>query len=73
MNGECFRAYVEHLLLPTLREDDIVILDSLGSPTSKAARQLIQAAGAKRWYLLPYSPDLNPIKQAFAKIKHWMR
>lgn len=55
----CFRAYVEHLLLPTLREDDIVILDSLGSHTSKAARQLIQAARARLWYLLQYSPDLT--------------
>ncbi|WP_445215585.1 IS630 family transposase [Bradyrhizobium sp. Pa8] len=73
INGECFRAYVKHLLLPTLREGDIVILDNLGSHKSKAVRQMIQAAGARLWYLPPYSPDLNPIEQAFSKIKHWMR
>lgn len=73
INGECFRAYVEHLLRPTLREGDIVILDNLGSHKSKAVRQMIQAAGARLWYLPPYSPDLNPIEQAFSKIKHWMR
>ena len=74
INGECFRAYVEAHLLPTLREPgDIVILDNLGSHKSKAVRQMIQAAGARLWYLPPYSPDLNPIEQAFAKIKHWMR
>jgi hypothetical protein len=60
INGECFRAYVKHLLLPTLREGDIVILDNLGSHKSKAVRQMIQAAGARLWYLPPYSPDLNP-------------
>jgi putative transposase len=70
INGECFRAYVKHLLLPTLREGDIVILDNLGSHKSKAVRQKIQAAGARLWYLPPYSPDLNPIEQAFSKIKH---
>jgi transposase len=73
INGECFRAYVQHLLLPTLRDGDIVILDNLGSHKSKAVRQMIQSAGARLWYLPPYSPDLNPIEQAFAKIKHWMR
>lgn len=64
---------MKHLLLPTLREGDIVILDNLGSHKSKAVRQMIQAAGARLWYLPPYSPDLNPIEQAFSKIKHWMR
>lgn len=73
INGECFRAYVEHILLPTLRPSDIVILDNLGSHKSKTIRTMIQAVGARLWYLPPYSPDLNPIEQAFAKIKHWMR
>jgi transposase len=73
INGECFRAYVKHLLLPTLHEGDIVILDNLGSHKSKAVRQMIKAAGARLWYLPPYSPDLNPIEQAFSKIKHWMK
>ena len=48
-------------------------MDNLGSHKSAAIRQMIQAAGARLWYLPPYSPDLNPIEQAFAKIKHWMR
>jgi transposase len=64
---------VKHLLLPTLREGDIVILDNLGSHKSKAVRQMIQAAGARLWFLPPYSSDLNPIEQAFSQIKHWMR
>jgi putative transposase len=59
--------------LPTLREGDIVILDNLGSQKPRAVRQMIQAAAARLWYLPPYSPDLNPIEQAFSKIKHWDR
>jgi transposase len=73
INGECFRAYVEQQLIPKLRPGDIVIMDNLGSHKSAALRRLIRAAGARLWYLPPYSPDLNPIEQAFAKIKHWMR
>ena len=73
INGECFRAYVQQLLLPQLRPGDIVIMDNLGSHKSAAVRSLINAAGARLWYLPPYSPDLNPIEQTFAKIKHWMR
>ena len=73
INGVCFRAYVDQLLVPTLRPGDIVVMDNLGSHKSAAIRQLIQAAGARLWFLPPYSPDLNPIEQAFAKIKHWMR
>jgi transposase len=73
INGQSFRAYVEQQLVPTLRPGDIVILDNLGSHKSTALRQIIKAAGARLWFLPPYSPDLNPIEQAFAKIKHWMR
>ena len=73
IDGECFRAYVEQQLVPVLRPGDIVIMDNLGSHKSAALRRLIKAAGARLWYLPPYSPDLNPIEQAFAKIKHWMR
>lgn len=73
INGHCFRAYVEQELVPTLRAGDIVIMDNLGSHKSVAVRQLIKEAGARLWFLPPYSPDLNPIEQAFAKIKHWMR
>ena len=73
INGECFRAYVHQQLVPTLRSGDIVIMDNLGSHKSAAIRRAIKAAGARLWFLPPYSPDLNPIEQAFAKIKHWMR
>lgn len=73
INGPCFQAYVQQLLVPTLQPGDIVIMDNLGSHKSKTVREAITAAGARLWYLPPYSPDLNPIEQAFAKIKHWMR
>ena len=73
INGECFRAYVNQELIPTLKPGDIVILDNLGSHKSKAVRDAVKAAGARLWFLPKYSPDLNPIEQAFAKIKHWMR
>ncbi len=73
INGQSFRAYVEQILLPTLKPGDIVIMDNLGSHKAAIIRQLIKAAGARLWFLPPYSPDLNPIEQAFAKIKHWMR
>src|ERR1700751_2322565 len=73
INGQCFRAYVEQQLVPTLKPGDIVIMDNLGSHKAAPNRQMIQAAGARLWYLPPYSPDLNPIEQTFAKIKHWMR
>lgn len=73
INGQCFRAYVEQLLVPALRPGDIVVMDNLGSHKSAAVGSMIRAAGARLWFLPPYSPDLNPIEQAFAKIKHWMR
>jgi transposase len=73
INGECFRAYVEQQLIPVLREGDIVIMDNLGSHKSAAIRSIIKAVGARLWYLPPYSPDLNPIEQAFSKVKHWLR
>lgn len=73
INGECFRAYVDQILVPTLKPGDIVVMDNLGSHKSKMVRDAIKAAGARLWFLPPYSPDLNPIEQTFAKIKHWMR
>lgn len=73
INGACFRAYVEQQLAPVLKPGDIVIMDNLGSHKGKAVRQIIEAKGATLRFLPPYSPDLNPIEQAFAKIKHWMR
>jgi transposase len=73
INGTLFRAYVEQVLVPTLRPGDIVVMDNLGSHKAAAIRQLIKSADARLWFLPPYSPDLNPIEQVFAKVKHWMR
>jgi transposase len=73
INGESFRTYVEKVLVPTLRPGDIVIMDNLGSHKGKAVRQFIRSAGAKLFFLPKYSPDLNPIEQVFAKLKHVLR
>ena len=73
IDGESFRTYVEKLLVPTLRPGDIVIMDNLGSHKGKAIRQAIRSAGAKLLFLPKYSPDLNPIEQVFAKLKHLLR
>ncbi len=73
INGESFTAYVEQLLVPTLATGDVVILDNLGSHKGKAARDAIRKAGAHMIFLPPYSPDLNPIEQVFAKLKHFLR
>lgn len=73
INGELFSAYVEKVLVPTLAKGDIVVLDNLGSHKGKPARAAIQAAGAHLLFLPAYSPDLNPIEQVFAKLKHFMR
>ena len=73
IDGVSFRIYVEKVLLPTLHPGDIVVLDNLGSHRSKAVRQLIRSAGAKLFFLPKYSPDLNPIEQVFAKLKHLLR
>ena len=73
INGQKFLAYVEQVLVPTLQPGDIVVLDNLGSHKGKAVRRAIRKAGAKLFFLPPYSPDLNPIEQAFAKLKHWLR
>jgi transposase len=73
INGQSFAQYVEQFLLPTLSPGDIVIMDNLGSHKRPAVRKAIRAAGAKLLFLPPYSPDLNPIEQVFAKLKHLMR
>jgi len=73
IDGETFRTYVERVLVPTLRTGDIVIMDNLGSHKGKAVRELIRSAGAKLFFLPKYSPDLNPIDQVFAKLKHQLR
>mgnify|MGYP001112606126 CR=1 FL=1 len=66
-------AYFEQQLVPVLKPGDIVIMDNLGSHKAAAIREMIRIVGAKLSNPSPYSPDLNPIEQALAKIKHWMR
>lgn len=73
INGRSFTAYVEQVLAPTLAPGDIVVLDNLGSHKGKAARLAIEAAGAELRFLPPYSPDMNPIEQVFAKLKALLR
>ncbi len=73
MNGETFRAYVEQFLAPALAHGDIVIMDNLPSHKVAGVREAIEARGASLIYLPPYSPDLNPIEQAFAKLKALLR
>ena len=73
INGELFTLYVEQVLAPTLAKGELVILDNLGSHKGKPARNAIRAKGAHLMFLPPYSPDLNPIEQVFAKLKHLMR
>jgi transposase len=73
INGELFTIYASEVLAPTLAKGDIVILDNLGSHKGKAARNAIRAKGAHLIFLPPYSPDLNPIEQVFAKLKHLLR
>jgi transposase len=73
INGESFLAYVEQVLVLSLKPGDIVIIDNLGSHKGKAIRRAIRAASAKLFFLPPYSPDLNPSEQAFAKLKTLLR
>jgi transposase len=73
MDGAAFVAWVERLLVPTLATGDIVVLDNLPAHKVKAARTAIEQAGAKLLLLPPYSPDLNPIEQAFTKLKALLR
>ena len=73
INGTSFRAYIEQFLVPTLGVGDIVIMDNLGSHKGAAVRKAVRSAGAKLFFLPPYSPDLNPIEQVFAKLKTLLR
>jgi transposase len=68
-----FEAYVEHLLAPTLRPGQIVVLDNLTQHRGARTRELIEARGAELWFLPAYSPDLNPIEEAFSKLKTLLR
>lgn len=73
MNRVIFTAYVEQMLAPQLRPGDIVVLDNLSSHKNPEARKAVQAVGARLMFLPPYSPDLNPIEMAFAKLKNALR
>lgn len=73
INGARFRAWVEQALVPTLAPGDIVVMDNLSSHKVAGIRAAIEAAGASLLYLPPYSPDLNPIEQLFAKLKALLR
>jgi transposase len=73
INGAAFQTYVDQVLVPDLRPGDIVVMDNLGSHKGASIRAAIEAAGASLLYLPPYSPDLNPIENAFAKLKAMLR
>ncbi len=73
INGQSFTDYVEQCLVPTLPPGDVVIMDNLSSHKKPAVRAAIRGAGARLLFLPPYSPDLNPIEQVFAKLKHLLR
>ena len=73
MNGPSFLAYVEQILAPTLQRGDIVIMDNVQTHKVDGVRQAVEAVGARLLYLPAYSPDLNPIEQAFAKLKALLR
>jgi transposase len=73
INGARFCAWVEQALAPTLRPGDVVIMDNLGAHKVQGVREAIETRGARLLYLPPYSPDLNPIEQLFAKLKALLR
>jgi transposase len=73
IDGLSFRAYVEQILVPMLRPGDVVVLDNLAVHKQPEVRAAIEQAGAQLRFLPPYSPDFNPIEQAFAKLKAFLR
>ncbi len=73
INGASFLAYVQQVLVPTLNPGDVVIMDNLASHKTPAVREAIETAGAELRFLPPYSPDFNPIENAFAKLKALLR
>ena len=73
VNADVFEAFVEQVLVPTLKSGDIVVMDNLSSHKRSRTRELIRSRGAEVLYLPPYSPDLNPIENVFAKIKQCLR
>jgi transposase len=73
INRDAFQAYIDQVLVPELKPGDIVIMDNLSSHKGKQVREAIETVGATLFYLPPYSPDLNPIENAFAKLKALLR
>ena len=73
VNADIFEAFVERVLVPQLREGDVVVMDNLSSHKRARTRELIESAGAELRFLPPYSPDLNPIEMVFSKIKQLLR
>jgi transposase len=70
---EVFEAYIERVLAPTLRPGEVVVMDNLAAHKGQRVRELVEARGCGLLYLPPYSPDLNPIEEAFSKIKGTLR
>ena len=70
---DIFKAYVEQILLPTLKAGDVVVLDNLSAHKNQEIRDVIESAGAELWFLPAYSPDLNPIEKMWSKIKSILR
>lgn len=73
INGESFTAWVEQFLIPELEPGSILVINNLGSHKGSRVRKLLKAAGIKLFFLPPYSPDLNPIEEMFAKLKRLLR
>ncbi len=73
INGDIFTAWVEQFLIPELEPGTIVVLDNFGSHKGKRVRQMLKKAGMRLFFLLPYSPRLNPIEEMFSKLKHLLR
>lgn len=72
-DSDVFREYVNHVLAPTLRKGDVVLMDNLSAHKAAGIAERIQAVGAELIYLPPYSPDLNPIEQCWSKVKEFLR
>jgi len=70
---EVFETYIEHFLAPTLRRGQVVVMDNLSAHKGQRVRKLIEERGCEMLYLPPYSPDLNPIEEAFSKVKRLLR
>lgn len=73
IDGDAFEAYAEHVLAPTLKPGEVLVMDNLSTHKNKRAREVIEATGARIWDLPRYSPDLNPIEKMWSKVKAHLR